>query len=254
VYELVGNCVASDNSVGLADRKIIPQLRESYKHPGEAMGRRPSDADYIKQMPEIIKDTGVKATTEDWVAIDILARTIYSEVATTTGCGNEYVLAIARLIRNRALMAEKNPAIKRQYMGPNPRPNVDPVVNVALAPHQFAVWGGGDNANRWAGCPARNIKQKYPFTDPRGRPITSGKESYNRWNVSVEVAMIAIFREKYFMDRTNDFKDALHYTMGDVEHKNRIKQGYKHLEHMTISGVPINKRECVEVWEEPKAK
>ena len=223
VEKRVGHCFEADGDGNFANREIRPWLNKQFNE---------------NPPPKAVKEDGAIASNEDWVAIDIMARTMMAEIGGTKECHKEtdYTRALGRLILNRTEKTlSTDPNIKSAFGGiwrpdPGSKYQTNPNIPVLLYTQQFAVWTGSDAANRWAACPSR---------------------SSPTWKKILRTAEDAILRPQTFRAATEGMKNQLHYTGGPIEYDNRLCQGYKLVKDATIDGRVIDSKDCMNLWKEP---
>lgn len=203
----------------------------------------------------IRKDNNEMATADDWVAVDLIARTLYGEVGGKPKCSDpKHLKAVGRVIMNR-----------RDFMNHRESPDdekrarytkffkVDSKVKnqVALAAinaDEFHVWDPDkkDSVGRWMACPG---------TEPRAIKDKTGKQigyitekDVERWERAVAVASEMIFKEKKFRCDTKGVKGVF-YSKGDYPPgKNFEKVGSS----VRIDNEMLDGKNCVELWQNPR--
>jgi hypothetical protein len=236
VLNRVGKCypVPSKN---LAEAKIIPDLKTSLKE---------------SPPPEVTKCDGSKASEKDWIAVDLLTRTLMAEVGGRPSClpnlSPHFVKAVAAVIMNRKNTYENHGDEWMKYTNRKPRADENPLVPMMTNP-QFNVWNAKD---KWIACPTTEPQQVYK--DGHGKTVasTSFKKdlSYINWTIVAEVATNLVFCESEFKKSIGSM-DALQYTKDESTHRKRLCEKYTLIEGVKIDGNPIQDVNCVELWTSP---
>ena len=195
---------------------------------------------------QIRKEDGKLATTEDWVAVDLLARTLYGEIGGSNKCASNdgYFEAVGRVIMNRAeFMNDPNhekhtnffkseTSVKNQY------------ARAAISPHEFQVW---QDESRYVICPASEIQKTYK--DKSGEVIASTRDKdYIRWFAALQTASDMIFKENSFKCKTKNIK-SLFYTKSSLA----PGKNFVHVRGAKIGSQTIDNSDCVQLWDSPNA-
>lgn len=247
IEDLLGTCDENTH-----DREtIIKQMRFKLSDVNAALGRKAGDADLVKgELPDVRKEDHSQATMSDLLAIDIVARTIYSEVGTQPNCGIRYVAALGGVIMNRADAVAKNENYRALWAPQGTNDINHPLADVVLSPGQFQVWKKKSNANRSAMCPASQLSQKYASLDTKGVAMSTGIGSNNQWVDCYSVAAYMVLREKQFRQITAGVT-AVNYTSGDEEAASRPESCYKPVS-MKMNGKTLpNNPKCMQFWNNP---
>jgi hypothetical protein len=95
-----------------------------------------------KVPPGIQNESKKPVTQKELVDIDILARTMYAEMASCTPIGAQYPMAVARVIRNREKAMIDNPAYKMEFINQEDKhqPSKSLLAKAASSPVQFSAW------------------------------------------------------------------------------------------------------------------
>ena len=195
----------------------------------------------------ITKDDGKAATTEDWVAVDLIARTLYAEVGGSSRCAgvDAYFKAVGRVLLNRRdYMRDPN---KDRYTNFYKRGSSvkNEIALAAINPSEFHVWK--DDQSAWAICPPNEVRKTYKGTD--GKPtVTSGPYDYVRWFAALQAASDMVFKEKQFRCETKAVK-ALFYSRSSKS----PGPNFKRLRGMRVDGIEMDDSKCVQLWESPVA-
>lgn len=90
----------------------------------------------------VIKENGQPLSRQDMVDIDVLARTIYAEMASCTPIGAQYPMAVARVIRNREIAMQENPQYKKEFIRHESShdQNKSLMSQAATSPVLFTAW------------------------------------------------------------------------------------------------------------------
>ncbi|MBX2988283.1 MAG: hypothetical protein KF802_10335 [Bdellovibrionaceae bacterium] len=229
----LNHCFKSDGQDQLAERVIIPGTRARLKADPPA---------------PVKKDDGTMATADDWIRIDLLARVLVGEIASSPRCGDAHVKAVARVILNRMDYVKKDPTNSWKQFAD--RKDGDALINAITKKSMFSALDGKDPANKWFACPSTNIVQKYKVANA---VFATGQNEYLNWFRAMEVATEMVLHEKTFRKETNSVK-SLFYSKGQAVHDMRVRQGFTHVTNARIDGSSINQRNCIELWDDPKLK
>ncbi len=196
------------------------------------------------KLPPTRKDDGTLATSEDWLNVDLLTRTLIGEISSTPGCGLSYVRAVGRVILNRRDFVQNDTTQEWKKFATSQQKNL--FVNMLMKKGQFDALKPTDPANRWFACPATHIKQSYHFQ----KKVSTGQSEYMNWFNAQDVAMDIIFHQKKFRDDTQNVK-ALYYSTGEAVDKLRRNQNFKLVNDAEVNGEVINNVRCIHLWDPP---
>lgn len=180
---------------------------------------------------------GRRITRDDLINIDVLARTIYSEMGKCFENGIEYPMAIAKVAMNRADFLEQNgfsscwsngrnfqdPFNVSDTVGGQTRPTLS---RVLTAKDQFSVWnatiGGQFNKSglQQALCPPASHQNHYWKTTPSGARIQTPPFEREIWNNTLQIAVEAVLFPERFRERTAGVPDFF-YTSGILTQSGR---------------------------------
>lgn len=90
----------------------------------------------------VLKDNGQPLSRKDMVDIDVLARTIYAEMAICTPIGAQYPMAVARVIRNREIAMQENSNYMEEFIKHNSShdQNKSLLSRASTSPVLFTAW------------------------------------------------------------------------------------------------------------------
>jgi len=243
VSALIDKCLPVQADTSLAQRTLIAEM-----------------AKHLQSATRPKKDNGREASIDDLVNVALLARTLVGEIATKSKCqgegANSYTKAVGRVILNRASFASKR--VTRglvnwfDFVDRDSFEGADPIRAVLFKKQQFSVWNPGDNAQRWAMCPARVPGQKY--YDNKGKIIASASiGKFIDWQSAVLVATEMVFARSSFLLETNSV-NSLYYTEGAAMHASRVQGRYTQVVGATVAGTPIHDVDCLELWNPPTSR
>lgn len=184
----------------------------------------------------------VDASFEDIVAVDTLARTIYSEM---NGCfkeGLQYPMAAAKVAINRSNLADDGKAPAHFTGGPQAKGK--PVISKVLtAPYQFSVWNyiGAKNPRDktvlMSLCPTRDNSN----VNWKGSPATPA-DKY-AWNYALKIASEAVLFKDRFMKKTSQINQ-LYYTSKMTKYDGRSRPAVAPI----VEGRKVDSFACMYVW------
>ncbi|MFN7825407.1 MAG: hypothetical protein ACK5P6_08600 [Pseudobdellovibrionaceae bacterium] len=213
---------------------IQPPLR---KNPGWDLNKTIYDQSALRLLnlrnvpqAQIRQNLGRNLSREDLINIDVLARTLYSEMGRCYDDGPQYPLGVAKVILNRTEFLEKNGfnqcwADRRPFQDPfrvwdtrgdEGRPAMSQVIT---AKDQFSVWNPriGNQFNyqglQQALCPPAQGQNHYWKTE-NGRKIPVPDFEREIWKDSIEIATQAVLYPQKFQARTRDINNIYFYTSG----------------------------------------
>ncbi len=206
--------------------------------------------------PSVKKCNGEAATPADWIAVDILARTLTAEIGGLSECVSGFsagnIEAVGAVILNRAKAVA---AGEQKYNRDRPlRSGENPIVAVALDVKQFTSWKQGNPARQWAACP--NTKPDQKFYDKRCKRTGSaswktGGPSFMDWTVVRQVATEMVFCERSFHEKVKKLDGIYQYTAGKQMHDSRKCEEYTRVDDVVLDKTPIKDPKCVELWKPP---
>jgi hypothetical protein len=183
--------------------------------------------------PNPVEIDGETIDRSEWIAIDACARTSMAEIGSERACKtdgyNDYAVALARIIANRAnytlIHANDEPDPIDAYLNPTKTAVEDK--------HQFSVWNSGAKVVEGAPCPTKN------------------GPNASTWNEYLSLCKISVLENgKRIKVRTTSMNDTmLFYTSGCKMHYQRLCQHYSPLE-AEISSTKINDYRCFEMWKD----
>ncbi|HRO67292.1 MAG TPA: cell wall hydrolase [Pseudobdellovibrionaceae bacterium] len=199
----------------------------------------------VKPVPALTKEerqadgsvAAVPATRADWVSIDLMARTLYGEMASCFGKGIQYPETVAKVILNRVDFNKDKPKLGTRFLSPSDSGIRNDITKVIFKDRQFSVWNRTDQARRMAMCPPskddENFWAGHKPTDPEKKI----------WREAVRIASEAVLNGESFRRRTKDLK-ALYYT----SNFELSKSDYKPITNATIGGKAMPLSRCVQLW------
>jgi hypothetical protein len=182
------------------------------------------------------------ASFEDVVAVDTLARTIYSEMNECFKLGLQYPMAAAKVALNRAKLANNNRA-PAHFVGSRHAPEKPVLSQVLTAPYQFSVWNHIGAANPrdktilMSLCPSRDESKKN-WTGAR-----PGPDDRAAWNFALKIASEAVLFPHRFEAKTKDVTQ-LYYTSKMESYAGRSRPDPA----PRIEGRPVESLRCMYVW------
>lgn len=192
----------------------------------------------------IKKDNGKLASTEDWVTVDLLARTLYGEIGGSSRCSatDAYFKAVGRVIMNRRDFMKEKADPYTNFLKKNSSVK-DPLALAAISPNEFQVWKE-KTVGRWVACPGNQVKQ---YKDANGKVTSSvGPFDTVRWFAALEVATEMVFKEKKFRCETKDVRGVFYSKSSASPGKN-----FKLIRGAKVDGQSMDNDKCVQLWENP---
>ncbi|KYG66424.1 hypothetical protein AZI86_05080 [Bdellovibrio bacteriovorus] len=186
----------------------------------------------------------VHATRADWVAIDVLARTLYGEMASCFKKGKQYPETVAKVILNRVDFKNQTNLGSRFIASDGDESNLDyrnDITNAAFKSYQFSVWNREDPARRMAMCPPSSADK------PFWKGSLPGAEEQQIWKDAVRIASKAVLQGETFRKKTKDLT-ALYYT----SNMQLSKKDYKEVPNGSIGGKKLPMSRCIQLWKEKK--
>jgi hypothetical protein len=193
----------------------------------------------------IKKDNGKMATTEDWVTVDLLARTLYGEIGGSSRCSNTDAnfKAVGRVIMNRRDFMHAKADRYTNFLKSGSTVN-DPLALAAISPNEFQVWKE-KTVGRWIACPGNQVKQ---YKDANGKVTSSvGPFDTVRWFAALEVATEMVFKQNKFRCETKDVKGVFYSKSSASPGKD-----FRLIKGATVDGQKMDDAKCVQLWENPK--
>lgn len=235
VLEHVGECRPFTQEWNRYEKKIAPIMEQKFK-----AGTLP------KLKKEVLKDGKLVTTDaklEDWVAIDVMARTLYGEMASCFSKGEQYPKTVAKLIANRAEFAEEPQNAKRKslFVSSSNTEAKSSLTNVMLMKFQFSMWNPTDRAGIVAMCPP--VSENAPYMMGNKKP---NKNEVSVWEKAVKIASDVVLRGPTFKAATQDMK-SLYYT-SNLDEEKFSARGFHLQKNTTIGGQQIKNSSCLQVW------
>lgn len=206
-----------------------------------------------RSLPPLIKEhrtsSGLQsapATKADWVSIDVMARTLYAEMASCFKHGAHYPEAVAKIAVNRVDFASDPQTKLRASLFIDTRdsnPLHSPLTKVFFRKGQFSVWNKDDPARRMTMCPPSNASKNFWA----GHPPTP--EETKIWREAVRIATEAVLSGSSFRRRTKDMTSVYYNVNQDLS-----GQGYKRVRGASVGGDSLSRGRCIQVWNHPDVK
>lgn len=225
--DLTLDCFENDGSKDFVSRVIVPTMRARLKK---------------KLKNPMVKASGELATVNDMLRVDLIARMLIGEIASSSQCSAEEVSAVAKVALNRAKYAEVDRG-RGWTRFVEDHKSKDLLLQVLMKPAQFQ----GLHDSRWASCPAKDIRQV--FSDS-----STGMDAYANTARAVLIAIEMVFDEDAFRLKTKNV-DALYYAMGEKANRNWTslrqdsgKPFYTELKGRRIRGKLIDNPDCIQLY------
>lgn len=225
IHASVGMCVTKNpsdlarlsNTGNHYDNRVLPEMRRA-------------------RVPAAVREDGKRMTREDLIAIDALARTLYSELGSCFKHGLQYPMAVAKVAVNRANATARH----AEFIKPPHANGKSPLAKVVTSASQFNVWFGQHDGKqngplRQALCPPRDAKETFwaGFKPP--------KMELDIWRNAVRISTEAVLFPNKFNRRTSGVS-GMHYTAG-------LSSFYRmRIVSTSIEGRPISRQSCVQLW------
>jgi hypothetical protein len=240
VSPMVGECplkpptekkVSSWKGKNIYDAEALPLIKQKTKK--------------LPAIPKLSSDgkTVGTASANDLVAIDNLARTVYSEMNECFHKGIQYPMAAAKVALNRADLLDAGKGFP--HFGNGPQASGKPTISKVLtAPYQFSVWNHIGAANPkdktvlMSLCPARD-ESKNNWRG--GKPSPRDREA---WDMAVKIATEAILFRPRFDAKTSGIKQT-YYTSKRKEYDGRSRPQPA----PEIMGRSVDSYQCMYLWQ-----
>lgn len=238
----IGTCIGTPNKN--ASEAELRRLFGRYKSPNIVYDKvalnKMMNLFPAQQMRSLKKENGTPVNVKDFIAMDVLARTLYAEMAicANTPDDSEYIQAVAKTVTNRAVAAEPNGAF-RDFLSGNHAParggNTYPekITKVALAPEQYSLWNTLD-ASDDPKAQLSNLRQAFC-----PRSSSSNQAEQIAWKHALTTAMWAVMYPEDFRKRHANIKGFL-YTSNQERGR-----GYERLPAPVVNGRRLNDRKCM---------
>jgi len=195
------------------------------------------------RLPEIKVNSTRTLNHDDLVNIDVLARTMYGEMASCFKNGLQYPRAVARIILNRA---EKTSRLKE--FSDRPQNLSKPIIaQVASSPRKFNNWliynsGKKNGPLHQSLCPPKTINA------PFWKDNEANSYDIKVWDDAVKIATDVILNTENFKKETSELENIFFYTsnMKSYGEKGIYKQVYPKIDN----GRSVNNTKCIELWKE----
>lgn len=211
---------------------------------GELKKETPSKSNlvgaYVKFAEKKLKSQKIESkgvTTEQALAIDALARTIYGEMRSChNNIGSRYSKAQARIVLNRA----EHCRVKSCTVAPGAVGKSLPqaIIEVLKKPSQFHVWNINDpNADEIMCIPSNSIEQRV-------------------WRETVAIATEAVLNTERFKSKTKSVgARTFHYvSAGEGYVEKPWLAGLPRKSNIVIDGLPVDRASCLRAHETPPNK
>ena len=219
------------------DTEVLPQLRADRTAIRSVIQR--AGQQHGKDHPL------AEAGFDDIVAVDTLARTIYSEMNGCFAQGLQYPMAAAKVALNRARLAQSGRAPAHFVSGSHAREDKPVLSKVLTAPFQFSVWNElgarnpRDKTILMSLCPTKDESGRANW---KGAPPTPA-DTY-AWNMALKIATEAVLFPQEFERKTASVKQT-YYTSGMTSYQGRKKP----VPPPTILGRRVDSLSCMYLWE-----
>lgn len=206
-----------------------------------------------ERWPPFKKEDGTMATTQEFIAIDAVARTLYGEMGSCHRHGLHYPLAVAAVIQRRS----KNPTAYSQWR--LHKKDKLPVAQVATDPW-FSTWKAKTNEEearfqkmsaheRHGEASFKHTNAEQPLCPPSSseRPFYPGRipapEDQDIWNDMVRIATEMVMFPEEFEKRTASIKYQ-DYTSAGACRPDMLPVA----ESPRIDGRALANKSCIEFW------
>lgn len=198
----------------------------------------------LPKVPKLDADgkTLGEASFNDLVAVDTLARTLYSEMNECFERGLQFPMAAAKVALNREKMVNAGTAPKHFY-GPPQVGNKPALSKVLTSPYQFSVWNqiGVANPNDktvlMSLCPTRDESPKN-WKGSKGTPVDLAA-----WDMALKIATEAVLFNPRFEAKTKQVSQ-LYYTSKRESYDSRSRPSPAPV----IEGRVVESFRCMYVW------
>lgn len=230
ILPMVGKCPLD----GIPPKKRLSQWKDKNIYDQEV-------TPLINKIPASAIKQSVKSK-DHLVSIDVLARTIFSEMHGCFKAGIQYPMAVAKVVLNRKKLLDSKNTPEHFVHGQHPSNSTD-IQKLVTAKAQFSVWNysGAQNPKDktilMSLCPTTvlNSTQNWKGSEP-------SSEDVDIWKKSVKIATEAVLFPDEFQNKTKNVKQ-LYYTSGMSSYN-----GKKLATDAQILGRPINKQSCMSLW------
>lgn len=197
----------------------------------------------VKQQQTVNGTETVPATKADWVAIDVMARTLYAEMASCFKHGSHYPEAVAKIAVNRADFVQDPKMSARASIfidTSDKNPLHNDLTKVFFRSGQFSVWNAGDPARRMTMCPPADAKKDFWA----GHVPTPEESSI--WKEAVRIASEAVLSGQSFRRQNKDMQSVYYNVNKDLS-----EQGYRRVRNASVGGDSLARGRCIQVWNHP---
>lgn len=196
-------------------------------------------------LPKMVKDNQVtSATSEDIYNIDVLARTIYAEMAECLQESPEYGKAVAKVALNRESLVKKGTAFQHfTHTRTGQKRALPELGQVLLAKNQFSLWnvntGPKDQSILLALCPARDNSDQN-WSNQRASP-----RDQIAWENALKIATEAVLFRPAFESKTKQITQ-FYFTSKMAKYDGRTRAEPKIIVGNRYK--PINNSNCLTLW------
>lgn len=221
------------NRKNIYDVEALPLIKNAWE-------KIPSIPKQSPQKPSVDES----ATIDDIINIDVLARTIYTEMNGCFAEGVQYPMAVAKVAMNRADLVAKDDApehFTRSARDAEPKPIL---ASVLTANKQFSNWNytsarnPKDRTILMSLCPTKNAGAKENW-----KKQPASEEDARIWRLSLKIASEAVLFPERFKKSTATVTQ-LYYTSGREEY-----DGRQRAKTPQIAGRPVESLRCMYLWE-----
>lgn len=197
-------------------------------------------------LPKMItKNDIAMATHQDIYDIDVLARTIYAEMAECLVENPEYGKAVAKVALNRARQVKEGTAYPHfSHTRTGQKRNLPELSRVLLAKNQFSLWniktGLKDQSILLALCPSRDNSNKN-WSNRQASPADQ-----TAWSNALRIATEAVLFRPYFESKTKEVTQ-LYFTSKMDNYDGREKANVRILTGNSYQ--PISNSQCLTLWD-----
>ena len=255
----------SNQALDRIDYGLMKFIGDCYNKP--VGGKLPNEIGgdfYIDQVvPDIQKKMAAQGVTDKkeiakLIQVDLLARTIYSEMASCNKYSKAYLDAVGKVIMNRAdYINDKLKAGGTSYNDYNKRIDKTDNRNIKAA-NEFLAFGNRRKIRPHAGVLGEIALRNYAFSiynpkDPAGKNAfcpkkpSPGKKALGpatrAFKSAVAVAREMVFSPNAFKKRTANVKELFYTSNITFEDKDYVESPAR-----SVGGTAMNKKSCIRLW------
>jgi len=237
------------------DQMVDQTVETLLPHVGECFeGFSGAEAYRSKVAPKVKAASVSRVTKDELVAIDLMSRTIYGEMASCNRYGSAYLNAVAKIILNRKEYSEGH--LKEAKSKPNKASSAKAKAKefydekfegvgggfgpVILKPYAFSLWNKGDPAGDNAFCPAHPTKKSGP----------QDQASIDAYKEAVRAAIKAV---KYPDQLKQEMKPVTqHFYTSKIAMPSQ--HAYNEAGVIKTSAGNIDKKSCMRLWKSKRVQ